>query len=83
MFPDKRAKMTETMLEMGDEEVEEVMKRLRSNIREEMGNDPEPVFDGMMEFLQERNRRGKDHQEEAEREAEKQCQSVRNGSRRK
>ena len=68
------AKMTETMLEMDDEQTEEIMKKMRPAIREEMGIDPEPVIEGMMRFLQERRRREKDQQAEAARGAQQQQQ---------
>ena len=68
------AKMTEAMLVMDDEQTEEMLIRLRSGFPEEVGNDPEPMIEGISRFLQERRRREKDQHEEAVREAEQQQQ---------
>ena len=53
------AKMTKAMLGMDDEQTEEMLMRLRSGFQEEVGNDPEPMIEGIRRFLQERRRRGR------------------------
>ena len=58
------AEMTEAMLGMSDEKTEEMLKAIRSNFPEEVGNDPEMVVDGVRRFLRERRRRKGDQQQE-------------------
>ena len=58
------AEMTEAMLGMSDEKTEEMLKTMRSNFPEEVGNDPEMVIDGVRRFFRERRRRKRDQQQE-------------------
>ena len=58
------AEMTDAMLGMSDDKTEEMLKRMRSNLPEEVGNDPEPVIEEIRRFLQEQRWRGRDQQEE-------------------
>ena len=51
---------------MDDEQTEEVMRRLRSILSEELGVGSETVIGGITRFVQERRQRKKDQQEEAE-----------------
>ena len=68
------AEMTEAMIGMDDEQTERMLRMLRSSFPEEVGEDPEPVIEGMRGFLQERRRREKDQQEEEAEEQQQQKQ---------
>ena len=72
MFPDGNVtvKCENDGGNVGDEQTEEMVKRLRSGFPDEMENDPGPVIEGVTRFLQEQKRREKDQQKEAVREAE-------------
>ena len=65
------AGMMEVMLEMEDEQMEKMLRGLRSNFTEEVGGDPQIVIGGFKKFVQEQRRRKEVQREEETGEAEK------------